>query len=487
MSKLNWATKSCAIFLLWATAVAALPAQTFTTLHNFDGTDGNDPGGAMVQSTDGNFYGTTRTGVARSKYGTIFSFTPSGTLTTLLNFDISVNGSLPDGALVQGPDGNFYGTTLLPEGAAFKVTSGGVLTTLYTFCQLNHCTDGQGPIAGLVLGNDGNYYGTTWLGGNSRTCTPPNGCGTVFKLTPGGVMTVLHRFSGTDGGTPTEALIQGADENFYGTTTASGGNGEGGTVFKITSLGALTTIYNFCSLSNCIDGVNPSGLVQDSSGNLYGTTNTGGTSTNCGSGGCGTVFKVTLGGTLTTLHSFGQTDGGNPYAALTPGSDGNFYGTAQVGGSGTGCGTFGCGTAFSITPGGTFTLLHNFNYTTDGSSPTGLFQSTNGFFYGTAANGGSNSCVDYGGCGTIYKLSVGLRPFVETEPASGGVGAAVNILGTNLTGATGVTFNGTAAVFTVVSPSLITTTVPAGATSGRVQVSDGSGTLSSNVIFRVLP
>ena len=276
MSKLNSVTKTCAIFLLWATAAVALPAQTFTNMHNFNGTDGKFPFGAMVQSTDGNFYGTTSEGGTNPMDGTFFSFTPSGTLTTLLNFDFSVIGSQPNGALVQGPDGNFYGTTLLPFGSAFKVTSSGVLTTLYTFCQLNHCTDGDSPHAGLVLGSDGNYYGVTEGGGNSRTCMPPNGCGTVFKLTPGGVMTVLHRFNGTDGFSPTDALIQGIDGNFYGTTFFSGANGEGGTVFRITSGGALTTLYNFCALSNCTDGIAPSGLVQDSSGNLYGVTVAGG-------------------------------------------------------------------------------------------------------------------------------------------------------------------------------------------------------------------
>jgi uncharacterized repeat protein (TIGR03803 family) len=231
---------------------------------------------------------------------------------------------------------------------------------------------------------------------------------------------------------------------------------------------------------------------------LYGTT----CGYACGSGagtvfqGDGTVFKITPGGTLATLYSFCSqsacADGEYPDAGLVRGTDGNFYGTTYSGGAGA---NGGGGTLFRITPDGTLTTLYSFcsqgtpEYPCkDGASPfAGLVQATDGNFYGTTYSGGaSRACGTYG-CGTVFSLSVGLAPFVETQPTSGWVGAAVKILGTNLTGATRVMFNGHAAVFTVVSSSLITTTVPAGATTGAVEVVTPSGALSSNVPFRVVP
>jgi uncharacterized repeat protein (TIGR03803 family) len=174
------------------------------------------------------------------------------------------------------------------------------------------------------------------------------------------------------------------------------------------------------------------------------------------------------------LHNFNGTDGSKPYARLVQATDGNFYGTTYQGGAGA-------GTVFKITPGGTLTTLHSFNQS-DGTGPFGLVQATDGNFYGTTYSGGANSYY-----GTIFSLSVGLGPFVKTLPTSGKVGAAVKILGTNLTGATRVSFNGTAAAFTVVSASEISTTVPAGATTGKVRVTTPGGTLLSNLAFRVTP
>jgi uncharacterized repeat protein (TIGR03803 family) len=198
--------------------------------------------------------------------------------------------------------------------------------------------------------------------------------------------------------------------------------------------------------------------------------------------GYGTVFKITPTGTFTTLHNFGYTDGAYPIAALVQATDGNFYGTT-MGGSGTACGSDGCGTLFRITSSGTLDTLYRFcsqANCADGLSPSsGLIQATDGNFYGATPFGGTEND------GTVFELSVGLGPFVKTLPASGKVRSAVKILGTNLTGATNVTFNGVAAAFTIVRPSLITATVPTGATTGTVQVVTPTGTLSSNVVFRV--
>ncbi len=305
-----------------------------------------------------------------------------------------------------------------------------------------------------------------------------HGYGTVFRTTPSGALTTLYSFCSCGDGANPNALAQAANGDFYGTTSGEGP----GTVFKITPNGTLTTLHSFCSQSNCADGFGPDGaLVQATNGDLYGTTAGGG-----GPIGAGTVFKITPAGALTTLYSFCPqgppcTGGSSPYAGLVQGTDGNFYGTTSGGGA------YGGGTVFEITPSGTLTMLYSFcsqTGCTDGSVPyAGLVQGTDGNFYGTTTGFG-----EAGTYGTVFSLNAGLGPFVETQPTAGPVGATAKILGTNLTGATSVSFNGTAAVFTVVSPSLITTIVPAGATTGTVQVvtpNAPNGTLSSDVPFRV--
>jgi uncharacterized repeat protein (TIGR03803 family) len=407
---------------LWLCASGSLPAQTFTTLYKFGG--GGNPDAGLVQGTDGNLYGTTH-GYSGKENGRIFKITTSGTLTTL-----NVGGEFA-AALIQGTDGNFYGTNLaggtLGYGTVFKITPSGTLTTLHNFGPL---PSGTYPRAALVQASDGNFYGTTSEGGtNSCLYGGTNfGCGTLFKITPSGTLTRLYNFcsqSGcADGEAPGGALVQGTDGNLYGTTRSAGNMGGGcsaiggcGTVFKITTTGTLTTLHSF----DLTDGANPdAGLIQATDGNFYGTTYSGGANNNCTYGTCGTVFKITLAGTLTRLHSFDNTDGANPIAGLIQATDGNFYGTTGGGGNGP-CGA-GCGTVFKITTTGTLTTLHIFD-NTDGSLPTALVQDTNGTLYGTTYLGGTNGYHYCGGtCGTIFSLSVGLGPFVETEPASGNVG-----------------------------------------------------------------
>jgi uncharacterized repeat protein (TIGR03803 family) len=474
-----------ALLLICAMTAVASSAQTLTTLHSFDSTDGANPYAGLVQAIDGNFYGLTHSGGATTANdGTFFKITPGGTLTSLYSFCALSNctdGSLPyDWAGLIQVNGSLYGTTGYGgtdnRGTVFKITTKGKLTTLYNFCSEASCKDGAEPYAGLVEGTDGNLYGTTTSGG-------ANGYGAIIRITTNGTLTTLYSFcpkSGcTDGAFPGAGLIQATDGNFYGTTQSGGANNnsacsvEGcGTVFKITSSGALTTLHSFCSQSGCTDGQGPTaGLMQGTDGNLYGTTYAGGDNGN------GTVFKITTAGKWTLLHTFcpqtGCADGQGPNAGLIQATDGNFYGATVSGG------TLGAGTIFKITSTGTLTTQHSFTGL-DGEEPyAGLIQGTNGEFYGTTFIGGAH------GYGVVYSLSVGLGPFVETRPTSGKVGAAVTILGTNLTGATSVTFNGKAATFTVVSSSEITTKVPTGATTGEVEVKTPSGTLSSNVEFRV--
>jgi uncharacterized repeat protein (TIGR03803 family) len=315
---------------------------------------------------------------------------PAQTFTTLASFDGADGAYASFGSLVQGFDGNFYGTTYgggaNQAGAVFKVTPSGALTTLYSFCAQAACTDGSSPEAGLVLATNGNFYGSTTAGGAS-------GDGTVFEITPAGTLTTLHSFDGTDGATPFDAPVQATDGNFYATTPGGGAYGQG-TVFKMTPSGTLTTLYSFCAQAGCPDGSDPEGgLIQGTDGNFYGTTNSGGTSSGCGSDGCGTVFKITPAGTLTTLHSFQDSDGDNPYDALVQATDGNFYGTTHNDG------IDGDGTVFQITPGGTLTTLHQFDGT-DGENPLGgLLQATDRNLYGTTFYGGAV------GDGTVFRIS----------------------------------------------------------------------------------
>jgi uncharacterized repeat protein (TIGR03803 family) len=473
MSKLTFCMRACALFVLWATTTVTLPAQTFKSLHSFVNTDGAFPWDAPVQASDGNFYGTTQNGgntACASGCGTVFKITPNGKL-TMFSFD-GTNGSDPFAGLVQAANGDFYGTTSTGGtgngggncptncGTIFKITPGGKLTTLHNF----NFTDGLEPLGRLLLATNGNFYGTTQQGGSV-------GAGTLFKITPSGTLTTLHDFTnGEDGGLPIGGLIQATDGNLYGTAWTGGTNNDG-TVFKMTPSGTLTTLHSF----DMTDGYLPfAGLVQATDGDFYGTTEEGGTKS------YGTVFKITAKGKLTTLHSFlGGTDGDTPISPLIQATDGNFYGTASYDGLHPNFGT-----VFKITPSGKLTTLHNFD-STDGSYPyAALVQATNGKFYGSTFAGGSSSACSFG-CGTVFSLSVGLGQFVETLPTSGKVGAAVRILGTDLTGATSVTFNGTAATFKVISKSEIKTNVPSGATTGTVEVTTTKNTLKSNVVFRV--
>ncbi|HEV2424133.1 MAG TPA: choice-of-anchor tandem repeat GloVer-containing protein [Terriglobia bacterium] len=488
MNRLNWLARACGLLLIGVGAATAAGAQTFKTLASFDGTNGQQPLAPLVQGTNGNLYGTTNLGGA-AQLGTIFRITPGGTLTTLYSFCSQFNcadGTNPYGGLALGTDGNLYGTTFdggtFQEGTIFRISPSGSLTTLYSFCNVDGCPDGALPQAGLVLGTDGNFYGTTAYGGTSIFCS--DGCGTAFKITPGGVLTTVYSFcphSGcADGYGPASTLALGTDGNFYGTTLYGGDpTSNAGTVFKLTPGGALTTLYTFCAQTPCTDGETPwGGLVQARDGNFYGTTYNGGALL------AGTVFRVTASGALTTLLSFAGNNGQNPEAALVQATDGNLYGTTVFGNNGC-CGT-NSGTVFRITLGGKLTTLYTFCLQSgcpDGSNPTGaLVQGTNGTFYGTTSDGGGLGTGD----GTVFSLGLGLGAFVKTLPTSGKVGATVIILGNNLKGSIGVTFNGTPAAFTVVSGSEIKTTVPGGATTGKVQVTAAGGTkLTSNLSFQV--
>ncbi len=468
------------------------------------------------------------------------------TFTSLVSFNVT-NGAYPySSSVVQGRDGNLYGTTSIGGanngcgghsgcGTFFQYNpSTQQLTVLYSFCTLSNCADGTNPQAGVVLSTNGNFYGTTAFGGSTQSCFAGIvGCGTVFEITPAGTLSTLHVFSGADGADPQGPLFQSTNGNFYGTTYIGGTNNDGtvfamtpagalttlhsfsgsdgtnpqsgviqatnggfygttpfgganlsGTVFQMTPRGAVTTIHDF----NGFDGSFANGLVQAADGNLYGTTNGGGTSTACFGGGCGAVFRMTLKGTLTTLYNFDDgVDGAAPSAGLIQATDKNLYGTTNLGGANklSTC-TLGCGTIFSIpTGGGTSTTLHSFDYS-DGFQPGArLQQATTGTFYGTTSSGGSssNGCD----CGTVFSLNTGLSPFVQALTYSGKVGNTIEFLGQGFTRSSTISFNGTLATPTGGSATFLTVKVPSGATTGLVTITTSKGSLQSNKIFRVIP
>jgi len=456
----------CITFALSAAMSPVALGQTFQSLFSFNGTDGTFPHGGLIQGRDGNFYGTTELGGA-DHLGTVYRVTPQGKLTTLQNLN-RPEGCFPFAGLVQGSNGVLYDAT--PAGGAnnggtvFEITSAGKLTTLYSF-------NGYGSYAGLVLAADGNFYGTTYKDGT-------NAAGTVFKITPAGKLTTLYNFCSlpkcADGAFPVAALVQGVDGSFYGTTLGDGCNSSCGTVYTMTPAGKLTTLYNFCAQTGCADGSAPlGGLVQGNDGNYYGTTSQGGTN------GLGTVYTITPQGKLTTLHRFNGTDGKSPEGTLVLGTDANFYGTTANGGTGGQC-IPSCGTVFSITPAGALTTLHSFANGTDGDTPdAGLVQRTDGTFYGTTRYGGV-------GNGSIYSLSTGLGPFIAFVNRSGKVGSKAEILGQGFKSATAVSFNGTAAQFVVVTDTYLTATVPNGSTTGFVTVTTFRGDMKSNIEFIVV-
>jgi len=437
------------------------PAQTFTTIATGVGTGYNSP---LIQGTDGNLYGTTS--------GNVFKITPAGTVTYVYGFCSQPgcpDGKSPSGALVQGTDGNFYGTTreggvtgnnVNPQGTVFKISQKGVFTNIHTFSG----SDGGTPNGGLVQGGGGDFFGTTLVRGGDLSL------GTTFKISPTGVLTTLYAFpsSGSQGGNPAGGLVQGNDGNFYGVTSDGGGtdcsdvDGSGcGTVFKVTPSGIFTTL----AFLEPPDGFPQSSLALGSDGNFYGTANTPEV---------GAAFQMTPDGAISTLYTFDGSVGFDaPVAGLVQGTDGNFYGTTRVTGGRT-CNPqdTDCGTVFQLTPSGELTTLYNFTAGTDGSDPiTTLMQATNGIFYGRTSS-------------TIFSLSMGLAPFVIPQPKLGPVGKKITILGTNLTGVSAVSFNGTPATFTA-GTSAILATVPAGATTGTITVTTSSGTLLSNVVFTV--
>jgi uncharacterized repeat protein (TIGR03803 family) len=404
-----------------ATATVTVVAATSYTTTSISSINGSFPTASLVQGSDGNLYGTSAADA--------FRLDSSFSLTKLASLPGSIYA--PISALIQASDGNVYGIASGGDGSIFKMDSSGNVTTVYSFpSPISGTISGLWPWAGLIQGTDGNFYGTTYAGGNT-SCKPYGygipaygpfnynpgsgyGCGTIYKMDSSSNVTILYSFSGqSDGNFPQASLIQGSDGNIYGTTSAGGTYGYG-TVFKISLQGNLETLHSFSSS----DGDSPvAALIQASDGNLYGTA----ACLSCGpigSGFTGEVFKIdTSGNNFTVLHHFSGQDGSLPVAPLIQGSNGDFYGTTWAGGDLT-CGEWyfyvgsnypyirlgGCGTVFRMDSQGNVTVLHDFEepQSGDGNDPyAGLLLGKDGYLYGTTYYGGTSIYF-----GTVFRLGV---------------------------------------------------------------------------------
>jgi uncharacterized repeat protein (TIGR03803 family) len=432
----------------------------------------------LIQASDGNLYGAAEVSGELPQGGTIFKITPSGQFTRLFAFPAGgsgnyLEGSLPATALVEANDGFIYGTTYSGGAAAlgvlFRISKTGKdFKVVHSFCSAANCADGSLPNS-LILGQDGSLYGVAEAGGsNNSICVHDGGCGTIFRFTPPSTFTTLFEFDGSTEISRTPiALIQGADGNFYGA---------GANVFSFTPSGVFTVLATFPLFPppfviNSAD----SQLVQASSGTLYGALKAYELNQ-------AQFYEIDPSGSNFQLFPQIGILSGFFIGSTIQASDGNLW------------------TAFSYTSdtnGGilamspeTGAILQNISFSnTNASLPDGgVIQGADGKIYGTATNGGTVAKGKMAG-GTVWSLDAGLPAPAGTvatfTPASGAVGSEVTIRGSRFIGTTAVTFNGVSAAFTVLNTSFITTTVPAGATSGPIAVKNLGGTTVSTEQFTV--
>jgi len=403
--KFGPAALACSLALVASTKLAdAAQTQSLVVLHRFrahhDDSDGRGPYAGVVEDGSGNLYGTTVGGGAY-KAGTVFRIAPDGTETVLYSFQYKEDGALPSGALIVDARGNLLGTAARAGsrsctagcGTVFKLTPGGKLVVLHSF--EGGDTDGENPQSALLADTNGNLFGTTADGG-STNCSFR--CGTVFRIAHDGTESILHFFTGAphDGGTPYAGLISDEHGNLYGTTVGGGANDKG-TVYTIAPDGSETVLHSFAGSPHDGDGPN-GGVIRDSAGNLYGTTAGGGSTKNCLPG-CGIVFRIAPDGTETVLHYFKNgRDGADPLSGLTFDRHGNLYGTTFSGGTKT---CFICGTIFGMSPDGLMQVRFSFEGGKRGGNPwAGLMMDSTGHFYGTTINDGGNRIK-----GTVFEFT----------------------------------------------------------------------------------
>jgi uncharacterized repeat protein (TIGR03803 family) len=437
--------------------LSPLQAQ-YKVIYNFGGPgEPSCPGGPTISQTPGgNLASTSQSACTGGQNGAAFEVGFQGANFTILH---DFGTMQPAGGLTFGTDQRFHGTTELGgsrnHGTVFRLSPQPNLVNQHDF---EGGADGAFPLSAPIQSEAGDFYGTT-------NGSASHYAGTIYKIEKSGKYSVLHLFTTTDGRGPQAPLVQGSDGYFYGTTVAGGQYGLG-TIFRITSTGDFKVLYQFDGTKGKV----PEGpLIQAGDGDFYGVTVQGGTLNQ------GVAFKMTPSGTVTVLYDFSLTaaDGNEPIGGLVEATDGNFYGTLLSGGAG------GSGSIYRLTPAGVFTKLHDFR-SQSGSFPSTLMEHTSGKLYGITTQGGTNSN------GVIFEYDPGLGPFVTFLNVYGQVGAQVNILGEYFAeGVTTVYFNGVPAQNPVITPTYITATVPAGATTGLITVTTTKGTLSSNHPFVV--
>jgi uncharacterized repeat protein (TIGR03803 family) len=440
----------------------------------------------IIQASDGNFYGTaqvTDEGVSDPQGGTLFKLTPAGKFTRLFTFTQGANGFLngnnPADGFVEANDGLLYGTTFnggkQNDGVLFQISKTGAgFKVLHNFCSSANCADGSVP-NGLLLGQDGNLYGTTLEGGSSVNPCPSSGCGTIFRFEPTtGAFTVLHRLTAIADGLQPSGMIQAANGNFYGVSQGLDVHSFNEDIFQFTLAGKFTVQFKSPLFDTGI-----SGLTQGANGNLYGAFESI-------TAGEINFFEVSTKGTgFVAFKPFTTLAGTTTIPSLFLASDGNLWDTNFTDS------TAPMGSVFSINP-QNGAVLETFAFDgANGNSPeVGVIQAADGTFVGTTElggtiSGGSNEFAD----GTVWTLDAGLpapAPAITLlNSTSGSVGSTVLINGTNFIGTSTVSFDGVTAAFQVLNSEFVSATVPAGATTGPIKVTNEGGTATSTQSFNV--
>jgi len=451
--------------LVWVVATT-VSAQSYKVLVNFNLNQGPslpDEPGIIAQSRGGYLVTTASDDITGSANGSAFRVDTSGALKVLHEFD-RTDGSLPIGGLTLGRDGEFYGTALfggsgsLNYGTIFSMTPDGIVKTLHEFPSAAEGLPQAPPIQSLY----GDFYGTT-AGPTGDPGSEANQ-GTIYKITSDGDFTSLHTFTGPDGANPSAPLVQATNFWFYG-VAEHGGPSFVGTIFRVNSSGDFEVLFNF----DYSHGGYPVSLIQADDGNFYGMTYL------AGAYNYGVVFKMDPTNKVTVLHSFtGGSDGAGPVGNLIQATDGYLYGTTNSGGES------GWGVLFRISTSGDFHVLHTFEKST-GGYPIALIQHTDGFLYGDTNSFGS------AGGGVFYRYDLGLSPFVTFLDCYGRIGETVQILGDGFTSESKAYFNGAQADIIEVEPTYMRVLVPEGATSGPITVTTTKGTLKSNKVFVIRP